>query len=106
MRILIIEDEKNLAEQLAETLKNEGYRVEVAHDGEKGRYYGLEYEFDLLVIDLGLPKISGIDLINQFRSARKSFPILVLTARDEWKTKVEALNQGLHLPAKRPPAMH
>lgn len=94
MRILVIEDEINLADQLSTTLLEEGFRVEVAHDGEQGLYIGKEYRFDLVVIDLGLPKISGIDLISQFRKLKKEFPILVLTARDDWKTKVEALNLG------------
>jgi len=94
MRLLVIEDEVSLADQLSSTLLSEGFRVEVAHDGEQGLYIGKEYRFDLVVIDLGLPKISGIDLISQFRKLKQEFPILVLTARDDWKTKVEALNLG------------
>ncbi|PCJ21979.1 MAG: DNA-binding response regulator [Gammaproteobacteria bacterium] len=94
MRLLVIEDEVSLADQLSNALLGEGFRVEVAHDGEQGLYIGKEYRFDLVVIDLGLPKISGIDLIAKFRKLKKEFPILVLTARDDWKTKVEALNLG------------
>lgn len=94
MRLLVIEDEVSLADQLSSTLLSEGFRVEVAHDGEQGLYIGKEYRFDLVVIDLGLPKISGIDLISKFRKLKKEFPILVLTARDDWKTKVETLNLG------------
>lgn len=94
MRILLIEDEPALSEQLVQVLSAEGFRLDVAEDGEKGRYLGLEYTFDLAVIDLGLPKVTGIELIKEFREAGKTFPILVLTARSDWKTKVEALNLG------------
>ena len=72
----------------------DGFRLEVAEDGEKGRYLGLEYTFDVAIIDLGLPKVTGLELIKEFREAGKTFPILVLTARSDWKTKVEALNLG------------
>ncbi|MBV1869488.1 MAG: response regulator transcription factor [Gammaproteobacteria bacterium] len=94
MRILLIEDEPAICEQLGRVLSADGFRLEVAEDGEKGRYLGLEYTFDVAVIDLGLPKVTGLELIKEFREAGKSFPILVLTARSDWKTKVEALNLG------------
>ncbi|MBL4608039.1 MAG: response regulator transcription factor [Pseudomonadales bacterium] len=94
MRILLIEDEPAICEQLAQVLSAEGFRLDVAEDGEQGRYLGMEYTFDLAIIDLGLPKVTGIELIKEFRDAGKSFPILVLTARSDWKTKVEALNLG------------
>jgi len=94
MRILLIEDEPALCEQLSTTLSAQGYRIDVASDGEQGRYLGLEYSYDLAIIDLGLPKITGIDLIKEFRAKEKNLPILVLTARSDWKTKVDALNLG------------
>ena len=94
MRILLIEDEPAICEQLNQVLSADGFRLEVAEDGEKGRYLGLEYTFDLAIIDLGLPKVTGIELIKEFREAGKIFPIIVLTARSDWKTKVEALNLG------------
>ena len=94
MRILLIEDEPALCEQLSTVLSAQGYRIDVASDGEQGRYLGLEYSYDLAIIDLGLPKITGIDLIKEFRAKEKNLPILVLTARSDWKTKVDALNLG------------
>ena len=81
MRILIVEDETTLLEQLAQHLKSEGFAVDCAADGEEGLYYGREYEYDAAIIDLGLPKLDGIDLITRLRSEERGFPILVLTAR-------------------------
>jgi two-component system response regulator PhoP len=94
MRILLIEDEPALCAQLSTVLSAQSYRVDVATDGEQGRYLGLEYSYDLAIVDLGLPKITGIELIKEFRAKEKNLPILVLTARSDWKTKVDALNLG------------
>jgi len=94
MRVLVIEDELRLREQLAARLQLEGYVVDAAKDGEEGLYFGREYPVDVGVIDLGLPKLSGIDVIRQLRSAGKSFPILILTARNRWQDKVEGLDAG------------
>lgn len=89
MRILVVEDEANLRHQLQQRLVTEGYSVDVAKDGEEGLFFGEEYPFDLAVIDLGLPKLSGIELIRGLRRKQISFPILILTARDNWQDKVE-----------------
>lgn len=94
MRILVVEDEISLRTQLQQRLVSEGYSVDVAEDGEEGRYFGEEYPFDLAIIDLGLPKLSGIDLIHGLRARRIGFPILILTARDNWQDKVEGLEAG------------
>lgn len=94
MRILVVEDEAPLRNQLQQRLTAEGYSVEVAVDGEEGRYFGLEYPFDLAVIDLGLPRLSGIELIRGLRQRQVGFPILILTARDNWQDKVEGLEAG------------
>jgi len=94
MRLLIVEDESELRHQLKQRLTTEGYAVLTATDGEEGLYTGLEYPLDAAVIDLGLPKISGIDLITQLREAGKTFPILILTARGRWQDKVEGLDAG------------
>jgi two-component system response regulator PhoP len=94
MRILIVEDEQALRESLATQLGAAGYNVDAAADGEEGLYAGREYPLDLAIIDLGLPKMSGIELIRQLREAGKSFPILILTARDRWQDKVEGLQSG------------
>ena len=94
MHILIVEDELRLRENLRDRLRKNGYVVEVAADGEEGLYYGQQFPLDLAVIDIGLPKISGIELIRRFRSHGKHFPILILTARRNWQDKVEGLETG------------
>ena len=94
MRLLLVEDEQALRDSLASQLTKQGFTVDVAADGEEGLYGGREYAIDVAVIDLGLPKLSGLDLIRALRAEAKSFPILVLTARDRWQEKVEALQAG------------
>ncbi len=94
MRTLVVEDEDNLRDQLASHLKTQGFAVDVAADGEEGLYYGREYDYDAAVIDLGLPKMDGIDLIAKLREEERAFPILVLTARSHWQDKVQGLEAG------------
>ena len=94
MRTLIVEDEGLLRQQLAEHVSGLGHVVDQAADGEEGLYYGTEFSYDLAIVDLGLPKLSGIDLIAQLRSRHRDFPIIVLTARDHWRDKVEGLEAG------------
>ncbi|MCG7533149.1 response regulator transcription factor [Psychrobium sp. MM17-31] len=94
MRILVIEDEPILQEQLAAILIKQGYAVDCASDGEEGLYQGTEYPYDLAIIDLGLPKIDGIEVIKRLRKDNKNFPILILTARDQWQEKVIGLDSG------------
>lgn len=94
MRVLVIEDEESLRTQLRDRLKTEGHVVDTAADGEEGLYAGNEYPIDVAVIDLGLPKLSGIDVIKRLRTAGKAFPILILTARGRWQDKVEGLEAG------------
>lgn len=94
MRILVIEDENNLREQLVSRLQQKGYAVDAASDGEDGLYLATEHPFDAAVIDLGLPKISGIEVIKQLRSRGFELPVLILTARSRWQEKVEGLEAG------------
>ena len=94
MHILIVEDEPRLREQLGERLRKRGYVVDLAADGEEGLYYGEEYPLDLAIIDLGLPKLSGTELIRRLRSKNRHFPILILTARGNWRDKVDGLETG------------
>ena len=94
MRILLVEDEAPLRETLAARLKREGYAVDMAADGEEGLYMGREVPFDVAIIDLGLPKKSGMELINDLRAAGQRCPILILTARTSWQDKVTGLKQG------------
>ena len=94
MRILLVEDEAPLRETLAARLKRDGYAVDMAIDGEDGLFQGREVPFDLAIIDLGLPKLSGMELVKALREAGQRFPILILTARSSWQDKVEALKYG------------
>jgi two-component system response regulator PhoP len=94
MRILVVEDESTLRNQLREQLETKGYSVDAAADGENGLYLGREYPMDLAIIDLGLPGITGIELIRRLRGLQRPFPILILTARDAWQDKVEGLESG------------
>lgn len=94
MKILLIEDDENLREVLEKRLKEEGFVVETADNGEDGLHLGREFEFDLAIIDLGLPKISGMEVIQTIRDEDISYPILVLTARGSWQDKVMGLDAG------------
>ena len=94
MRVLIVEDEPDLRRQLAAQLKAARHTVDLAADGEEGLYLGREYPVDLAVIDLGLPGLSGMDLIRALRGEGRDFPILILTARGRWQDKVEGLEAG------------
>lgn len=94
MRVLVVEDETGLREALRSNLNDAGFTVDVAADGEEGLYAGLEYPIDVALIDLGLPRLPGLELIRKLRAAGKHFPILVLTARDRWQDKVQGLDAG------------
>ena len=94
MRLLVIEDDETLRESLAEKLREAGFAVEQAADGKEGLYYAEEYPIDLAIIDLGLPEMSGLDIIRTVREHGKTYPILILTARDRWQDKVDGLSAG------------
>jgi two-component system response regulator PhoP len=94
MRILVVEDETALRDSLKADLTAAGHAVDAAADGEEGLYAALEYPIDVAIIDLGLPKISGLEVIRRLRAAGKSYGVLVLTARDRWQDKVEGLGAG------------
>jgi len=94
MRILLVEDEAPLRETLAARLKREGFAVDTASDGEEALFHGKEIPFDIAVVDLGLPKLSGMDVVKGLRDAGQKFPILILTARSSWQDKVEGLKHG------------
>jgi two-component system response regulator PhoP len=94
VRALVVEDEAALREGLKEQLSRQGFSVDVAADGEEGLFAGKEYPLDIAVVDLGLPKLSGLELIRALRKQGKTFPILILTARDRWQDKVEGLQAG------------
>ncbi len=94
MRLLLVEDEDLLRAQLVKALEDNDYIVDSVQDGELGLYQANEFSYDAAIIDLGLPKMNGIDLIKAIRAEGKVFPILILTARDNWTDKVEGLDAG------------
>jgi len=94
MRLLVIEDDATLRKTLTTKLKEAGFAVEQAADGKEGLYFALEYPIDLAIIDLGLPEMSGLDIIREVRKQGKTYPILILTARDRWEDKVDGLDAG------------
>jgi len=94
MRVLVVEDERELRSQLHLRLSSLGYLVDPVDNGEEGLYFGTEFSIDVGIIDLGLPGMSGIELIRRLRKAEKRFPILILTARGRWQDKVEGLDAG------------
>ena len=94
MRVLVVEDEAALRETLKTRLVEAGFTVDIAQDGEEGLFAGMEYPLDVAIIDLGLPKLAGLEVIRRLRAARKAYPILILTARDNWQDKVEGLQAG------------
>ncbi|MEZ5491483.1 MAG: response regulator transcription factor [Gammaproteobacteria bacterium] len=94
MKLLVVEDENLLRQQLVKSLIEEGYVVDGAEDGRAGLYYAQEYDYDAAIIDLGLPEIDGIELIETIRKAGSQFPILILTARGDWQDKVAGLDAG------------
>ena len=94
MRLLLIEDDADLRRGLKRQLEAEGYRVDEAGDGEEGLYLAREFPCDLAIVDLGLPKLSGIAIVQRLRQEGKAMPILILTARSTWQDKVGGLEAG------------
>lgn len=94
MRILVIEDEIKLQSQIRHKLEAEGFMVDTCNDGNEGLYIANEYPLDAAVIDIGLPGISGLDVIKALREQGNRLPILILTARDSWQDKVKGLEIG------------
>ena len=94
MRVLLIEDDAALRLGLARQLEADGYRVDHAADGEDGLFQAQEYPVDLVIVDLGLPKLSGIDVVKRLRGGGRTLPILILTARGSWQDKVVGLEAG------------
>ncbi|PHS17486.1 MAG: DNA-binding response regulator [Kangiella sp.] len=94
MKVLIVEDEKNIRESLVSSFKSQGFATESASDGVDGLYIAQEYPIDIAIVDIGLPGISGLKLIETLRADGIQIPIIVLTARDSWQDKVEGLSTG------------
>jgi two-component system response regulator PhoP len=94
MRLLLIEDDAALRLGLARQLEADGYRVDMAADGEDGLFQASEYPVDLAIVDLGLPKLNGLKVVERLRADGRTVPILILTARGSWQDKVVGLESG------------
>jgi len=94
IRILLIEDDAELARRLSDALGGAGFAVDCASDGETGCLMGETNDFDGVVLDLGLPRLPGIEVLKRWRRAGRDVPVLILTARDAWTDRVEGLNAG------------
>lgn len=94
MRILLVEDDNSLRQGLAAALEKEGYLVDAMADGAEGLWSATEYPHIAAIIDLGLPKLDGLSLIQKLRKSGNSCPVLILTARDRWQDKVEGIESG------------
>jgi len=94
MRILLVEDEIHLAQALTEILKKNTYNADAVHDGQKGLEYARSGVYDLVILDIMLPKMTGIEVLRNLRSEKNSVPVLMLTAKDEIEDKVAGLDYG------------
>ncbi len=94
MRILVVEDDAALNRQIVTMLEDAGYAVDKAFDGEEGQFLGETEPYDAVILDLGLPKIDGVSVLNAWRRAEKVMPVIILTARDRWSDKVQGFDAG------------
>jgi two-component system OmpR family response regulator len=94
MRILVVEDDRDLNRQLGEALKEAGYVVDAAFDGEEGHFLGDTEPYDCVVLDIGLPQMDGVTVLENWRREGRAMPVLILTARDRWSDKVSGIDAG------------
>jgi two-component system OmpR family response regulator len=94
MRVLVVEDDQDLSRQLKQALGDAGYVVDLAHDGEDGHFLGDTEPYDAVVLDIGLPVMDGISVLERWRRDGRTMPVLVLTARDRWSDKVAGIDAG------------
>ncbi len=94
MRLLVVEDDPDLNRQITTALTDAGYVVDKAFDGEEGYYLGDSEPYDAVVLDIGLPKMDGISVLEQWRRSGRTMPVLILTARDRWSDKVQGFDAG------------
>src|SRR5688572_22657087 len=94
MRILVVEDDTNLNRQIKDALIEGGYAVDVAFDGEEGHFLGDTEPYDAVVLDIGLPQMDGLSVLEAWRRAGRTMPVLLLTARDRWSDKVQGIDAG------------
>jgi two-component system OmpR family response regulator len=94
MRVLVVEDDADLNRQLVQAFREAGYVVDSAKDGEEGHFLGETEPYDVAVLDIGLPRLDGISVLEQWRRAGRMMPVLILTARDRWSDKVQGIDAG------------
>jgi len=94
MRILVVEDDKDLNRQISEALADAGYVVDRAYDGEEGHFLGDTEPYDAVILDIGLPQMDGISVVERWRRDGRKMPVLMLTARDRWSDKVAGIDAG------------
>lgn len=94
MRILVVEDETEIARQVASALGRLGYVVDVAHDGEQGHFLGDTETYDAIILDLGLPGMNGLSVLENWRKSGHKTPVMILSARSSWQEKVSGLRGG------------
>lgn len=94
MRILVVEDDDNLNRQIKEALSDAGYVVDIAFDGEEGHFLGETEPYDAVVLDIGLPRLDGLSVLEAWRREGRNMPVLLLTARDRWSDKVQGIDAG------------
>ncbi|HEY8595220.1 MAG TPA: response regulator transcription factor [Devosiaceae bacterium] len=94
MRILVVEDDENLNRQMKEALTDAGYVVDVTLDGEEGHYLGETEPYDAVILDIGLPRMDGLSVLEAWRREGRTMPVLLLTARDRWSDKVQGIDAG------------
>jgi DNA-binding response OmpR family regulator len=94
VRLLLIEDDPDLSRSLKVDLEHAGYAVDIAMDGEQGEFLGMTESYDIIILDLGLPKLSGLEVLRLWRQNNNSVPVIVLTARDAWHEKVDGFKAG------------
>jgi two-component system OmpR family response regulator len=94
MRILVVEDDADLNRQLVTALTDAGYAVDKAMDGEEGHYLGDTGTYDVVILDLGLPILDGVSVLEKWRRAGRKMPVIILTARDRWSDKVAGFDAG------------
>ena len=94
MKILLVEDDRQLAHEIAQALRRENFAVDIAENGEDGQHLGETEAYDAAVLDLGLPKVAGAAVLRAWRAKGRNLPVLILTARDGWTDKVEGFKAG------------
>lgn len=94
MRLLVVEDDPDLAGQLVEALRDSGYAVDLTGDGEEAEFLGETEPYDAVVLDLGLPNVDGMTILERWREKGQVMPVLILTARDRWSDKVAGFDAG------------